>query len=457
MDVQTEILNIAELRAIGAAIRSDVAVIPPSIDLIGFGDSRIRASWDIAGGIIGNQRPKDILSWICALSYQTFRYRFANNFGVSGDTTAGMLLRIDTVIASPARVVVMMAGVNDFTSATDINTIENYKLLYARLQAAGKQVIHLMETGVGTVAASIGIGGSAAAGNGPLTTAQQKKQQRAIDWLHNEAPKYGVIVIDASAKVIDPALTTYAPAPGMSDDGLHLTPRAAHAIAAEFVRRVLPLRVLGDVRSYYNAKSYDAVLVPYGNLLPNPRLAGTGGTFPGMDAGSVVADNRALTMNNSAGLTTMLASKAVDTDGWPLQRIVLAGTPSATPSLDLRVNGSTTVTTGLYSGDLAPGDKVQMIQQVSVPAGMEGVRAIKPLLRVNYGAGDVDTAMWSPISGQGFMPNVAWDGLLASEPIPIQAGTIASLSFRTYEDLQTGAVVASTLNLGATELRKVLE
>lgn len=70
-----------------------------------------------------------------------YRYRVINA-GVSGDTTAGGVRRIDWVLGSRPRIVILELGANDGLRGIDLNqTRSNIEQIITRLQAAGVTVV----------------------------------------------------------------------------------------------------------------------------------------------------------------------------------------------------------------------------------------------------------------------------------------------------------------------------
>lgn len=70
-----------------------------------------------------------------------YRYRVVNA-GVSGDTTAGGVRRVDWVLKSHPRIVILELGGNDGLRGLDLNQIrQNLERIITRLQAAGVTVV----------------------------------------------------------------------------------------------------------------------------------------------------------------------------------------------------------------------------------------------------------------------------------------------------------------------------
>ena len=65
------------------------------------------------------------------------------NAGVSGDTTAGMLARLDSVVPNGTRVVILQPGGNDRRRGSDAQRDANIDQIVSRLRSRGVQVVML--------------------------------------------------------------------------------------------------------------------------------------------------------------------------------------------------------------------------------------------------------------------------------------------------------------------------
>ncbi len=64
------------------------------------------------------------------------------NLGIGGDTTFGILNRIDSVVELSPRIVFFMAGINDLCSSIPIkNVFENYKRILETLKSKNTNVV----------------------------------------------------------------------------------------------------------------------------------------------------------------------------------------------------------------------------------------------------------------------------------------------------------------------------
>ena len=101
------------------AIRGFFAAFPSHANLVMFGDSQIAfADW------------QELLDSPTA------------NRGIYGDTTAGALLRVDSIIAGHPKCVATELGIGDFAIGRDIeSTAHDYSLILDRLVASGAMVL----------------------------------------------------------------------------------------------------------------------------------------------------------------------------------------------------------------------------------------------------------------------------------------------------------------------------
>lgn len=125
------------LSLIGIVICSSIIFWPepqPQLPITGstivvFGDSLAKGVGSSAGNDIANLIAKSV-------TYPVI------NLGVSGDTTASGLVRIDEVIQANPRVVVILLGGNDALQRVPIETtFANLSLIIERIQAHGAAII----------------------------------------------------------------------------------------------------------------------------------------------------------------------------------------------------------------------------------------------------------------------------------------------------------------------------
>jgi lysophospholipase L1-like esterase len=183
------------------------------------------------------------------------RFRVISNRGVAGETTAQMLLRVQSdIIALNPQFVTILAGTNDLTANVPAATIiANLQAMYLACVRAGINVVAIPIT--------------------PRTglTGPQEIVMRTVNaWIVDYArtlPR--MTVCNMGSAIADPA-TNWQPAAGLLLDVVHPNSAAAAAmgrlLAAHLDRLAAPFDFLGS-----GTGSSD-------NLLTNPNFNGSGGT-----------------------------------------------------------------------------------------------------------------------------------------------------------------------------------
>lgn len=280
------------------------------------------------------------MTWAQALSGQRLYYDKDWNFGVGGDNTADLLARLDAVLEADTDYVFISIGGNDVTHPLTLTQVcENLEEIWDRCYEAGKFVIASMlyPRGTATTWTSAHKAKSAAISN----YIQQAKHRRKMFEVINPAPIF----------------TDYSNTNGnslavMTTDGVHPGVYGAFTLGksiAECFERLEPARpdLFDDYSNVYGAAN------PYGNLIPNGLLYGTGGSV-GAGASGVIADSTALIM---AGSLPVVCSKGVNEHGMPTQKFTLSGSAGA-------LGGQARVAT---AGDVVvPGSQVEAFMRVKL-------------------------------------------------------------------------------------------
>src|SRR5262245_47521512 len=124
------------LLALAAALVPAVtaAATPAERVIVAFGDS-LTAGFGVAPG---ESYPSVLAARLRAEGYP---YRVVNA-GVSGDTTAGGLRRVDWALKADPAIVILELGVNDALRGQDLTAVRaNLDTLIQRFRAAGAQVL----------------------------------------------------------------------------------------------------------------------------------------------------------------------------------------------------------------------------------------------------------------------------------------------------------------------------
>lgn len=177
------------------------------------------------------------------------RLEFVGNLGVSGDTTAMILARVQSAIAVRPDVCTVLGGANDITTGVNPDvTIANLKVIYATLRAAGITVLAMTVTPAGV-----------------YTSAQSRLHVSKINSaIRAECRAYsGMRLVDSWQAIVNPS--TGAPLSGMTYDTQHFDVAGAIAIGRLVAEALSDAPAVTDTQSY----RYD----PY-SLVMNPEMVG---------------------------------------------------------------------------------------------------------------------------------------------------------------------------------------
>lgn len=230
--------SIARVRALETALAGNL--VGKSL-ISTLGDSTTLGGGSLHASGNWQRSNRDWLAWAALLSGGDIRY--GTNFGVGGETTADMILRLGAVIADPAPIVTFLAGTNDAGVPTSLaNYATNVRLIVNTLVAAGKTVI---------IVSTFPRGGALVNGSPDLLARQYNV------WLKEYARQKLFPFLDAFGALTD---TTGAVLPNViTTDNLHATPLGARRVGQALVD------LLGTV-----PKAGRQVPVSNLNLIPNP-------------------------------------------------------------------------------------------------------------------------------------------------------------------------------------------
>lgn len=385
--------------------------------------------------------------WAAFLSKQRLRLRGEACHAVSGQGTAHVLstqLPAFLALRPTPGFVFLHIGVNDGPTygLTAQQTIDNYKLIMERLSAAG--VVPIVIPIMGQSAAS---------------AAFNRRYARINRWLREHCySRPDVILADMNDVIVDP--TTGFPKLSLSD-GLHPKVNGhfqmGKAIAA-ILEKYLPDPMAALSHPYM---LYDATEHPYGSLLPNPYMTGTGGTLSGGATGTV-ATNWQLGISNAPGATAA-GSKVTLADGTVAQRITIGGT--STP-VDVAHSPIITLTaTGIDATRFIAGETYEIYGPRFEANAMTGIAGLYSNLQVNVDSGSGAVA---------YIVNTGSPGNAATEPIPSEAfsgvdrtqrmtlptGTITAVSSALWVWLEdqgtTGVPVSAQIDVTGFDVRRVV-
>lgn len=290
---------------------------PPAPSVIIFGDS-VTAQNGTGPDSVGLTSASMLSGrgyWVWASQFMGQRLKFVRNAGISGNTTAQMLARIDAdVLAYPSGWVVVAGGINDISNGVDpATTISNLTTIITKLKDDNRRVILM------TPLPSIYYD----------TTTKKDAWSKIYKWTLDTAPTLfpGVVTVDTARPLIN--LATGAPLTGLTIDGVHPSDLGAQRMGkaiADALSLVIPPK-----------PPYFRHGIEPGTVLANPLASSTGWTtFAGAGTATAtypVAENRG-------------GVKAV---------VTMTGTNG-----DVGIQHEAPSSTGLW----APGDTVQAVARV---------------------------------------------------------------------------------------------
>lgn len=352
------------------------------------------------------------------------------NFGVNGDTTAGMLARIATVAASPVTAVTLLAGTNDPAGSITISqSIANLTAIYQALRAAGKSIFVINELPRSDAGA---------------TADARTHRMRLHNWYAEVMATWaGVTVIDPSAILSDPTSTTWAPLPGYLRDGIHLSPRGALVIGRMLAQQALNPAFPTRQRLSVTAADLWASDMPQANLVPASMMAGSvpASTYAGTGAGDVPTGWLPV-LENGAGLTLVWAVVVID--GYRWTQLTITGTPTEADPLVRLVKSIPT--SSLTSGDVIYGSF-----GIQLDAGSTGVRGL-----FGYTAVNAATAYSGNLTGGNFLLGPeAISGVQAIPKLTAPVGSIAAASIGFGLGGYQGEPLNAVVRWGQPAVRKV--
>ena len=366
-------------------------------------------------------------SWFNAMAGSPFDVAF--NAGISGDTIASMISRVETDVAAynPAWVF-MCAGTNDALTSVPIATIRSglERLIGATKAACGQLVLVT-----------------------PFPVRADYPPTDAIRWRLSVIRQYmkdyaranpGVQVWDAYAAVADPSNATRGAAKtNYLFDTVHQSALGAFEIARQGIRDLAaPLATLNNNRplvagngdsdvAMSGATGFSSVGV---NLWDNGIWTGTGGTVTGgsgtaaggiqvVAAGSAATIAAVVTKGNSFAIpSTMLnASPYTFTNGWqtPITVNVAGGTVS---DISYSRDGGTTLVTlataTVFTVTVQPGDSLRITYAVAptvtfIPVGVPNGMGFEQLAWFKAGAAS-DNCVVRTVTGSQFSAKLTAGG-----------------------------------------------
>jgi hypothetical protein len=343
-----------ELQAPGvSAAGSSSGILTGPALLAGFGDS-LTARCVTAASTIVAYSAEGPLSWLQALSGGKLWMPLACRIdpgavitklvdyckGVSGETTADMLLRTAEVTALNPRPMVIswLGGTNDLTVAetrgdSALTVFNRWREIAERFLAAAPLVLCWTIPPRGSVAS--GASGSRP-GWGTLTDAeilvQRGKQLQINDYIRAYcASRAGAVLVDPWRRLLDWSTVSSARADlTTSSDFLHCNDLGAYIMGDEARLALAPYLSGADFAAFAGSgDAYSAANNVFGSLVDGSLAAGTGGAVaaPVTAGGGGIPTGWTVNRSSGTGSSTGVAQKLVRPDGrgWDLELALTGG------------------------------------------------------------------------------------------------------------------------------------
>lgn len=372
-------------------------------------------------------------TWAAFLSRRRIEILPASNHGVSGETSAQILARVDNVIAMRPGVCVVLAGTNDIGTLTPAESIANLGAIYDRLSSADIAVVAVMVTP-----------------RGGITTAQYGKIHQINRYiLRQRETRRNFYVVDATLAYGDPA--TGAPRVTMSSDQLHPNAYGAWAIGNE-ISPLLTELYPDAYPPFANPLDLYSADNPSGNLLASGvgLMVGTTGTLSNGPTGELAAGWSANGINMPAGSTTVF-SKLAKADGRSFQQVAFGGSYNVASPSNLNVTTAVSVHTLCAAGNV-----LEAACELEADAGIANLAAAQLLLNIATPAGN---PIPTDFTGNNtyLLPPVAFAGVLKTPRVTLPAAptTVTAILRFTPAGVTVSSSLAATLRFGSVCIRKV--
>lgn len=431
-------------RAEAAADRAETFKRPaaPVNNLVAFLGDSITSSGILNDADNIRDTARGMSFWLPTLTRQAFQTDQSLNFGVSGDTTAGALARVQDVIDSGAGTCVVLIGTNDLggdVAATKANLAGIYKALTdANILTIAMPV--LPRTAPGT------------ANYGWLNTINQ--------WIRQQEKNFpNLRVIDAAPVFGDPYSLENSPRTGFTYDGLHPMAIGARYMTKPVADYLLTLRQPLERRVFTVTDHYWPTTNEGGYINQNPMMSGTTGTV-GAGITGQLADGWTINLSagggDLSGLAVAVSKVANAATGLAAQKITYSG----------NVTGGFQTIIGLsdygltYQEHLKAGDKVVFEVDLDIPGGLPAVSGIVPFLAIqqngvwkySYGGHTVVSDDWTV---DGFR------GVIRTPPLtlthPLASGENARCDIWIYFKNVENSGVAGSFEIISAAVRKVVD
>jgi lysophospholipase L1-like esterase len=366
---------------------------------------------------------------------QRFVFKLTDNYGVGGDTTAMIKVRVPNVIASGVGTCVIMGGTNDRGTAamTAEQTINNLRDMRNELNAAGIFVVIMtpMPRGDSLFPEKF------------LTGTQLAYHLEVRDRILSELPSNNCKVVDNWPLLLDEATgAAKGIKQGYTHDGLHPRTVGAYYVGyqlGDVLNTMTPAEIVMPVAD----NVYVAVTNVTGDASVNPLFLGTAGV-PGTGGSGVLADGWGGT--NATG-TTGVTRTYSKVGSW--QQIVIGGiAATSAAALDLLRQIS------LHT-KCVPGATYEAVCEYELDAGATNVLSLQLGATVTAVSGAI--ALWDGDRYDNASPlqPVATTGFIRS-PRFVMPADATDVRLRLSSYLSTSGAPSATIRVRKMTLRQVL-
>ena len=324
----------------------------------------------------GQTNDRGYFTW--ANAYLNGYFTLLNNAGVGGNTTGMMLSRISAdVLSYHPSWVIYMGGINDaFNSSTipiETALANDYAIMTQLLNSGIKLVI-------------LGITPSAnfTAGQGAYAH-RMNEQKKAFCRNRN-----GCMYVDVGSRFIDPTSTNYFPVTSWMTDSLtHPTNAAAQVMGKQIANAVSQFIPVNQMTT--SLADQCSTSNPYGNLVPNPIMNGSGGgaTPNSGTIGGTIATN--WNVINISGNQSVVCTAPARSDYPNLNQQNIAITFSAAGQ-EVQLNFYLSISSLISTGVLVPGITKLTGQAEITISGVSGTYLRHVYFGVQAWNGDVSPA-----------------------------------------------------------------
>jgi len=362
------------LRAVGTPNYSAITGTPipytnTYMEVAVYGDSRL------AGGNSGItsygsslENAVSPVGWITTKTKGKVVFPADLNFAVGGDTTTLMLARLSAVAACRAKIVLILASINDRGGAamTADQTIANFRTMLSGLSNKTVWLIAELPRGDSTYTSN------------RITTPQLEYHGKVREWMRDVAPKLysNVVTFDCYDTFAQWDSVTGDAILGYHHDGLHPSTRGAEVIStpiANYINATFP-----DVSFLptSNSNGYSATNNINGWLNSNPMMSGTSGSI-GSGGSGTLATNWTFARNSAAAAGTIAAVLSkVSTSNGEWEQLVITGNTVSNAGPQFSIHQDITLT------DITDGDEIEAFGEIEVDAGSNGILAAQISFRM---------------------------------------------------------------------------